>query len=124
MSAIRYETRRKGLPELSFQVEWYIQQVRKGIRKMDRREPLRKQPMTRDRLDEVFRVCDVGNNFRHRQYLTMGYVAHDSLMRAGELLNIRRGDVTFNTDGSISLRIRCGKASGRWTDGNPFASSP
>ena len=110
LSAFKDYSMRHGYRWLNERQSWLLERTRRGLNKLDRSAPKRKQPMTRQRLLELCSFSDPSSRV-HRQYVTMSYVARDGLLRCKELLNLRRGDVTLLPDGRVSLVIRVSKMS-------------
>lgn len=88
----------------------YIARVRRGLEKLYAPIVKRKMPMTLDRLEAALPAFNLSDPW-HFQLLTMAYVAHDGLLRACELVNLRWEDVAFASDGTVTLTIRDSKVS-------------
>lgn len=108
LSAFKDHCMRFGYDWLDDRESWLLERTRRGLMKLDRTAPARKQPMTRSRLLELRAFSDPSNP-AHHQYVSMSYVARDGLLRCKELLNLRRGDVTLRPNGHVSLLIRVSK---------------
>ena len=76
LTAFKDHSMTHDLPWLSSTDEWHVKRIRRGLRKLDRSAPKRKQPMTYARLAELSALSDLSCP-RDCQYLTMSYVAHD-----------------------------------------------
>lgn len=86
----------------------WLQQFMVGIRKSFPHEPKRKMPLTISILRAITAKADLSNT-QEAQYITMAFLAHDGLLRACELLQLRLADVTWER-GRIRLRVRDSKA--------------
>lgn len=81
-----------------------------GLKKFDRSVPARKLPMTHDVLGAIQRVASMQER-HHYQHITMARVAKDALLRGGELVKLRRSDLTWTPDLSrVTLRVIYSKA--------------
>ena len=70
--------------------------------------PARKQPLTMSILPCITARADFSDPWE-AQYITMALVAHDGLLRAGELLHLRLSDVTWHR-AHVTLPVRESKA--------------
>lgn len=108
-SSLKYQSFLLGHPWLdATDLEW-MKKLCKGINRTIHHTPRRAAPLTVDILFRMAAIADF-SQLSHVQFLTMAFVAHDGLLRANELFELRLSDVTFHDDDSISLRIRRSKA--------------
>jgi integrase len=110
VSAIKCEALEAHGQDFDAYLKRYIARVRRGLEKLYAPVVKRKMPMTLDRLEATLHTFDLGDPW-DLQLLTMAYVAHDGLLRACELVNLRWEDVTMEEDGTVRLTIRESKVS-------------
>ena len=110
LSAIKCEALEEHGQDFDAYLKRYITRVRRGLEKLYAPVVRSKMPMTLGRLEAALPAFNLLAPWDF-QLLTMAYVAHDGLLRAGELVNLRWEDVTFETDGTVRLTIRESKVS-------------
>lgn len=71
----------------------YLANMLRGCRNVRPPVPRRCRPITLKLLFKLQRAA--GNNVREQQYMTMAWVAYGALLRMGELLDLRVGDVLW-----------------------------
>lgn len=109
ISTLRTESLGNGHP-FTAPMEYYISLLRQGLAKAFRPTTRRKLPFTLNRLEAIAPFFDLHDPW-HLQALTMAYVAHDGLLRAGELLALQWDDVQVHEGGYVSIRIKQSKTS-------------
>lgn len=107
-SAIKHEHRKNGWAWLSTQDKDWLSTYMRGIRKSFPHHPRRKQPMTMSILHQMAAIANF-DNIQEVQFLAMAFLAHDGLLRACELLQLRLSDIRWYSD-CVRLRIQNSKA--------------
>lgn len=97
LSHLRRENRLHSPVWLDYLNEYRLADLISGLKKHDTTEVRRKLPMTHDVLDKLERATDM-TKLLYRQHLTMARLAHDALLRGGELVKLRLCDLEWNAD--------------------------
>jgi hypothetical protein len=89
LASLQYYHRSLGLPWLTEQDVFVIQQVRVGLRKAFFRPRVAKFPITFARIEQVHAHLSPDSLFPHLEFLALCRLGHDALLRLGELLSLR-----------------------------------
>lgn len=112
LSHLRRANRAHSPVWLDYANEFRLADLITGLKKHDTTEVRRKQPMTHHVLDKTERVADMTKLY-YRQHLTMARLAHDALLRGGELVKLRLCDLEWNaarTEVAITIHYsKCNK---------------
>ena len=97
LSLLKRTNRELGHPSLSQADKDRLDDVVTGLQKHDHSQPKQKRPMTHTVLNAMQAVADM-TKLRHFQHLTMSRVAHDALLRGGELITLLAGQLIWSAD--------------------------
>jgi hypothetical protein len=98
IGAIRRQTEMDGLPEfLSRREQLLLLDLVKELKYNDKRGVHRVRPLSRLLLDLIYRKGKHGRGWRERMAIVMMTVAHDGMLRAGEICSgLRAVDLSWN----------------------------
>jgi integrase len=97
-SSLRYYHKDHNLPWVTDSDAFFVSAVRKGLQKTQAnpgRTP--KYALTACRIDTIQSRLDL-KQFAHLELITLLRLGHDGLLRTGELLRLRWGDVSFHEE--------------------------
>lgn len=94
------------LPWLGIHDLFFLNEIKRGLRRTFREDVVRAAPCTMQVILRMIRVADSAN-ILHTLVITMSLVAHNGLLRGGELFALTVGDVVWTSDDrrTCSLRI-------------------
>jgi integrase len=117
LSALRRHSLERGFPWLDFEDSKRLQYARRGLFNLaPKGEPKRAAACTLEVLGKIVGALDAAHPVgtpppkpRDLMVLTMGGLAHDGLLRSGELLALNVGDVERISDTQVIISIRTSK---------------